>query len=95
MNGLRLDPGEVPYGGWRHRRKFAAAMRRWLEPDQQRRLFRVRVDRVLEAKRKDASDRGFRAKIPVFTRCCSLHDIYMARPYVDKVSAPRRSLTHA
>jgi hypothetical protein len=50
-----FGPGEVTYGQWRHRRKFAAAMRRWLELDQQRRLFRVRVDRVLEAKRKEAS----------------------------------------
>lgn len=43
-----FGPHNVPYGEWRDRGKFAAAMRTWLEKDERRRLFRVRLDRVLE-----------------------------------------------
>lgn len=50
-----FGPRDVPFGQWKHRHKFAAVMRRWLELDEKRRLFRVRLDRVLERKRKEIS----------------------------------------
>ncbi|EQB16639.1 ApeA N-terminal domain 1-containing protein [Sphingobium lactosutens] len=50
-----FGPRDVPYGQWKHRKKFATVMRQWLERDGSRRLFRVRVDRVLERMRKESS----------------------------------------
>ncbi|MET3469512.1 hypothetical protein ABIC78_000014 [Novosphingobium sp. 1529] len=50
-----FGPRDVPYGQWKHRKKFATVMRQWLERDNSRRLFRVRLDRVLERMRKESS----------------------------------------
>lgn len=50
-------PGYVPYGEWKNRKKFALAMQKWLEADESRRLFRVRLDRVLEESLDTASPR--------------------------------------
>jgi hypothetical protein len=54
---IEFRASHVPYGQWKHRRKFAEAMRRWIEADERRRLFRVRVDRVLEQMRNETSSR--------------------------------------
>lgn len=54
---IEFRASHVPYGQWKHRRKFAEAMRRWLEADERRRLFRARVDRVLEQMRHETSSR--------------------------------------
>jgi hypothetical protein len=45
---FHFGPRDIPYGDWKDRRRFGSAMRRWLELDAQRRMFRVRLDRVLE-----------------------------------------------
>jgi hypothetical protein len=50
-----FGPADVPLGEWKNRKAFAAVMRQWLERDDTRRLFRVRLDRVLEAMRKETS----------------------------------------
>lgn len=50
-----FGPRDVPYGQWKHRKKFATVMRQWLERDDSRRLFRVRLDRVLERMRTESS----------------------------------------
>jgi hypothetical protein len=47
----------VPYGNWKDRKKLGAAMGRWLEADEGRRLFRARLDRVLEESREHSAPR--------------------------------------
>lgn len=50
-----FGPAGVPYGEWKHRRKFSEVMQTWLGFDSKRRLFRTRVNQVLEKMRSESS----------------------------------------
>jgi hypothetical protein len=54
---FEFGPGNVPYGQWKHRKKFSDVMRRWLELDSKRRPFRVRLENVLEEMQRESSPR--------------------------------------
>lgn len=52
---FRLRPFHIPYGAWKDRKKFAGAMRKWLELDEKRSSFRVKLDHVMDEMREISS----------------------------------------
>lgn len=55
VESLDLHPGDLPLNRWKDHEGLQASMKMWLSKDDDRRLFRIAIDRVIDRSRKRIS----------------------------------------